>query len=271
MKALQRGIDIFGESIFLALSYFTRIPIPRKVNPEYFPYAIAWLPLIGALVAGVTILVSTRMSFIAFEGYLPGLVIPAYLILVIGPTLLTGSFHEDGLADSADGLIGGMTKERRLEIMKDSCIGTHGTIALWALLTFRLVAIWFFSVGYVQMLIPAHTMGRAGAVVMAMLFPYVRSGSDSKAGPIVKGASRWFSLLGLVVALGFSYTYFSVSDDFWISLLFTCLIIPLGWGLYCKRMLGGITGDTLGAACVFGEVAVLIVAWPLSEGFFLIY
>jgi len=111
--------------MLVALQFLTRIPVRSfdGFEPQWLDRSAKYFPLIGALVGGIAAVVMLATS----------LVMPQPLPMLIGLAagiLLTGAFHEDGLADTADGLFGGLTRERRLEIMKDSRIGTYGVLAL---------------------------------------------------------------------------------------------------------------------------------------------
>src|SRR6266568_9345563 len=109
---------------FVAIQFLTRLPVPRALNSSETDIgkAAAFFPLIGVIVGGGTALV-----FVGMQRILP---LPASVFCASGfATLVTNGFHEDGLADSFDGLGGGWTKARVLEIRRDSRIGTYGTLA----------------------------------------------------------------------------------------------------------------------------------------------
>ncbi len=112
---------------FIALQFFTRLPIPRWVGfqPEWLQHASRYFPLVGCVVAAVA----------AGVYALAALVLPAPLAAVLSTAAsiyVTGAFHEDGFADTCDGLGGGMTRERVLEIMKDSRVAPSASSACWA-------------------------------------------------------------------------------------------------------------------------------------------
>src|SRR5437016_11736737 len=110
---------------FVAIQFLTRLPVPRALSNSETDIgkAAAFFPLVGVIVGGGTALV-----WVGMQRILP---LPASVFCAIGfATLITNGFHEDGLADSFDGFGGGWTKDRVLEIMRDSRIGTYGTLAL---------------------------------------------------------------------------------------------------------------------------------------------
>ena len=109
-----------------ALMLLTRAPVSRwcRYSPEEVAASVAFFPAVGALVGcvGATALAMASESLSASV---------AILVSMLATVLFTGAFHEDGLADAADGLFGGQSPARRLEIMKDSRLGSYGAIALW--------------------------------------------------------------------------------------------------------------------------------------------
>jgi adenosylcobinamide-GDP ribazoletransferase len=136
------------EDIWVALGLLTRLPLPEHDWDNTRPAAMAaWAyPLVGLLVG---LLASTFAAILIRIGLPTGMVAAAILL---GLSILTGAMHEDGLADAADGLWGGTTPERRLEIMKDSHIGSYGVIALvagfalrWSALSALLAGGWLWS------------------------------------------------------------------------------------------------------------------------------
>ncbi|MDP2874707.1 MAG: adenosylcobinamide-GDP ribazoletransferase, partial [Holophaga sp.] len=115
-------------SLIAAIRFLTRIPVPGPdTHVEDISRAVGWFPLVGAGVGA-----ATAGIFIAGLKLWPA---PAAALLAVAAGLmLTGGFHEDGATDATDGLGGGWTRERVLEIMKDSRIGAYGAMALWCLL-----------------------------------------------------------------------------------------------------------------------------------------
>ena len=122
---MRREVALF----LTAVQLLTRVPTPgiAGFQPDWVARSARYYPLVGALVGAVAALVLLGAARL-WTGALPA------LLAVAGGVLLTGAFHEDGLADAADGLGGGATRERRLHIMKDSRIGSYGALALGVVL-----------------------------------------------------------------------------------------------------------------------------------------
>jgi len=162
--------------LLIAVMFLTRLPVSRlvKYDLEHLSKSTVYFPLVGAIVGSVGAL-TLWIASLKFPSTL------AVLISMAATILLTGAFHEDGLADSADGFGGGYTKERILEIMKDSRIGTYGAIALWLFLTAKLLLL---SEIFKQddslalaTLIVAHLLGRYSSLPLIFTLDYARSES----------------------------------------------------------------------------------------------
>lgn len=233
----------------LAFQFLTAVPLPLAVPAQshHLGRALALFPLVGAAL-GLALAGLDRMLRLALP------ISVATVLLLLAITLLTGGLHLDGLMDTCDGLFGGRTAERRLEIMRDSRVGSFGVLggALQLLLKYvTLVAL------------PAEMRGPSlvGALLAARWamagaiwgFPYARPrglGASFKAGvslPGVAGATI-LALAGMWLALG------------WLGLALLVLAagVTLAAGLFITRRLGGLTGDGYGAIGEIVESALLI-------------
>jgi adenosylcobinamide-GDP ribazoletransferase len=181
----------------------------------------------------------------------------AAVLAVAATVIVTGALHEDGLADVADGFGGGTTRERKLEIMRDSRIGTYGVCAL--ILSFLLrVAILasFGNAGLVAgVLVTAHAAARAPIPAFMSLVPPARlDGMSADAGRSPQSSAAVAALLGflaLVFGLGFGAGVIA-------AILLCAAFAFMAW--LCNRQIGGQTGDVLGALEQIGEIVVMLVA-----------
>ncbi len=239
--------------ILYAVQFLTRIPVPAWVGHEsgMLERSSRWFPLVGGLVgagAGSVWLLALQV--------LPPL--PAAGLAVVAMVLLTGAFHEDGLADTADGLGGGLTRERALEIMRDSRIGTYGAAALIMALILRVVTLASLApLTGVLALIAAHAGARLLVVAAMRLAPYARDEGLGK--PIGEGVAP--SDFGIALVGG---VLLSLPLGLAGPLSLALAAIPAGGLLvYLKHRLGGYTGDGLGAIAMLGELAMLsvLLAW----------
>jgi adenosylcobinamide-GDP ribazoletransferase len=237
----------------LALQFLTRLPLPADVG--YTPARMAatprWHPGVGAVVGA--------LSGLAFA--LAALLFPptlAALIATAAGLLLTGAFHEDGLADACDGLGGGATRERALAIMRDSRIGTYGAAGLGLALAAKVLALGALPVAATPLvLVAGHAASRGSAVAVIASAAYVRDHGTAK--PVAEGIGPG----GLAFALATGG----------LALLAVALALPpatvagglLGLGLghvamrsRFERRLGGYTGDCLGAVQQASELGLYL-------------
>jgi adenosylcobinamide-GDP ribazoletransferase len=230
-----------------ALTFLTRLPwVARWAYPD--SVSLARSALLWPLIGGALGLFAAACYHGVAYFLAPSI---AAVFGIASIAIITGGFHEDGLADSADGLFGGYTVEKRLEIMKDSRIGTFGALALifnFALLFSALSNISANAV--ITALVLGHCLGRASSLPLARTLPYARFAGNNK--PIAEHISWNVCAIGLLSSalLAFALWYFaplaSIRSAIVASVLGACLLWPLsGWLSY--RKLGGVTGDTLGA------------------------
>lgn len=230
--------------IGVAMQFLTRIPVRPRFEPGDLQRAAGAFPLVGVLVA--TIGIGARWALAPWLGTQLA-VIGALAAMV----LATGAFHEDGLADAADGLWGGRTPEERLRIMRDSRLGTYGTVTLVLLFATKLAALGPMSLDvFARTLVPAMVLGRASSLVlMRAIAPAPGSlaalaGSPSAAGWAVAGVTCALSLSGFGI-----YVWAPVS---------AAALSTLGSIAIVRRKVGGVNGDQLGAANQLVEISVLL-------------
>ncbi len=241
----------------IALQFLTRVPVPRAVGFE-----AAWLhqsarhfPAVGCCVG----------AFVAAVLWGTAQVLPmtvAVGLAIAAGAWLTGAFHEDGFADTLDALGGAVSRERALEIMKDSRLGSYGVLGLVLLIGIKWAALAALPLATaLAALLLAHTASRALTVVLLGVLRYAGDVEHAKAKPMAQQVGAG----SVAVALGWSA---AVVLAMWggaalssLQLLAALLALSVA-GLVCarwfKRRLGGYTGDTLGAAQQIGETAMLL-------------
>ena len=232
----------------VALALMTRLPMPRVPEIAFERQAqAAWaFPLVG-LVVGLIAAVT------GLCGLAIGLPVPIVAGLCVAVQIIvTGAMHEDGLADTVDGFWGGWEPERRLEIMKDSRIGTYGVLALVISVALRWVAVaGLLSIG-VWALIVAAIASRAGLPIVMTALPRVRPGglSDTVGTPGMLAAVI-SGVLGAILVVLLAQSAAPV--------LFLATILSVGAvALIAQQKIGGQTGDVLGATQQITEIACLI-------------
>ena len=239
-----------------AVRFLTVLPLPGRaeVSEEVLGRSTAWFPLAGVLIGAI----------LAGAGALAGLLwsqLTVRVLVVAGWAALTRGLHLDGLADSADGLLGGPTREKRLAIMKDSRVGTFGVVAVVGLLALKLaflaeledMALW-------RLLVPACALARWAMLLAIFAFPTAVPGG--MAGRF-KRLCGWPQLgIGTFVAAAVSFFFLGVWG---LSLLALLALATLLWSLAVRRALGGHTGDTYGALGELGEALTLAALAALGH------
>ncbi len=236
--------------LIAAARFLTRLPLPGPpTEADELPRAVPWFPIIGALIGALI-----GLAFWAFSSCFP-IGVAAVLALAVG-VLLTGAFHEDAAADSADGLGGGWQLEDVLRIMKDSRVGSYGAVALWLLLSLKwAVMVTLPEHAWVALMV-AGTWGRWSAAPLLRVLPPIGEG----VGRDIAGALPDMSVrLATVVALALTVVaWFFGSWRPLLAPLFATAVVSL-WAMYLHRRVGGQTGDLLGAGNQLVECAVLLI------------
>ena len=228
---------------FIALQFFTRLPIPRWVgfDAAWLNHASRYFPLVGLVVGAIAAGVYAAAALV-----LPA---PVAAVLSTAATIfITGAFHEDGFADACDGLGGGMTRERALEIMKDSRVGAYGAIGVVCMLIAKCTALAFLPpASAIAALLLAHPLSRLAATSLIWTMEYARA--EGKAKPLAQRMSSGeFSIATATVLLPAATLVVHGARKF-------------------ERRLGGYTGDCLGAVQQLSEVAIyLAVLATLGQG-----
>lgn len=234
----------------LAIRTLTRFPVPGR-GEEAPEKSLFWFPFVGALLG----LCSYGVASLPLAG-----TVRAALVLAL-TAYLTRAFHLDGLADFADGLGGGWTRERALEIMRDSHSGAFAVVTLIVVLLVQYSCLTIIVDALAPALILAPAIGRLMQVIAASFLPYARSG-EGTASQLVRRATRRHSLLPLVQVLGTCLVlYLFFNEELALkalSALGCALLMSLVVMQVAKRRLGGVTGDVLGAIEVLGESAALL-------------
>ena len=237
----------------ICVIFLTRMPLPMPATivQGHVSRALWAAPVVGGVIGAVGAAVYWLMHSLHVPAF------PAAALAVVTTVAATGALHEDGLADVADGFGGGATRERKLEIMRDSRIGTYGVCAL--VLSFMLRVGVLASLGgpvlVATALIAAHAAARAPMPAFLCLVPPARpDGMSAQAGAPPRASAIAAGVLGiavLVVCLGLAVGLAA-------ALLVACGFAAMAW--LCGRQIGGQTGDVLGALEQLGEVIVLLVA-----------
>ena len=233
-----------------AVTFLTRVSLRfGNVNHQLYGQSLAYFPVVGLLVglfAAAVYLIS-----IMFWGHSI-----AVALTMISTIVLTGGFHEDGLADTADGLGGGWSQEDKLRIMKDSVLGTYGNLALVMCLLTKFAALSALPADLVPVtLVCAHVLGRWSTLPLLRYCPYL--GGEQGTGMAFADSMTDQSVLGGTLVAGAVLLLFSPINT--LILLGITLLMLILCRQFLLRNLGGITGDTLGACNQVLELTVYLV------------
>lgn len=238
----------------LAIHFLTRIPTPIDIDysPERLRDANRYYPLVGAIIGTVA-----AVAFFISNLALPTLI--AVLIATAATALLTGAFHEDGLADTFDGISGGYDRTRSLEIMHDSRIGTFGALALILVISLKVASLTAIAdtTSIVTALIAAHIISRTSTVIVKATSTYARE--NGIAGPQdlpLRPINATIAIITALVTLAAIALILSPSAA--VLTIAGATIGHILIRLYFQPRLKGHTGDTLGATQQITELAIYI-------------
>ena len=244
----------------IALQFLTRVPVPAWVGwrPEWMHASARHYPAVGLVVGGFAALVLWTGAH-----FWPALV--AVLLSMAATLWLTGAFHEDGLADTCDALGGAVSRERALEIMKDSRIGSYGTVGLAAVLSLKAAALLGLALRDVELVLIAlplaHAGSRAVPVLLLRWLPYGGDLEHAKAKPMAQQADNHTLLVVALwlVVVGAAALVCGLDVQRLLAALAALLVVALVMARWLLQRLGGYTGDTLGASQQGAELAVYLV------------
>ena len=265
--AAAADVPTLAEALTAAVQFLTRVPLrgPMGRDPAFYAAALRRSVIFFPLVGGTVGLVTAGVAVAAARGFDP---LVAALIAISVEALLTGAFHEDALADTCDALGGGWTPEQTLEILRDSRLGTYGTLALIVgvgLRTAAIASLLSHSAALAAAAIVASAaLGRMAIVAMMALLPPI-AGRDSHARDVA--GTQSLGRLFVAAAIGAPL----LLPLLWLAPLRTIvgvaavLVFLLGYRRSLRRRLGGTTGDLLGCSGYVAQVVVLLaVAWGLD-------
>lgn len=240
-------------NFLIATQFLTRLPIPARLQTDWsmedLRDSVHMFPLVGVLVG----LLGSLVYAVAVFCNLPPVL--AAILTVVAQVLMTGALHEDGLADVCDGFGGGHTREQKLEIMRDSRIGTYGTIGLILSLVLRITAIAHLATpeAVAAGLIAAAVLSRAAMPVAMLLLPQARAEGLAASAGRPQLVRVWLGVGIGVVVMFLCWPNIGAA----VSLV-ACVVIA---GLFLnisRQQVSGITGDVLGGLQQSVEIVFLM-------------
>ena len=255
LKKLRKELQRFAGAVI----FYSRIPLPSNWFSEENSYSSRYFSLVGWIAGGACALVWMLVEMIisvslnwqsSSENPEP---VAVLLGLAVG-VLLTGALHEDGFADTCDGFGHGGTKEEKLRIMKDSRIGTYGTLGILLLVLLK-----FFSLLQIEtallpwIWISGNSLSRFLAISQLRFIAYVRDSSNSKSSAMTS-ISKTDLTVNLIIAL---LPLLLVWNQAWLG-FFAAILTWWFLTVYFRKKLGGITGDCMGSTQQLTEVVFYI-------------
>jgi adenosylcobinamide-GDP ribazoletransferase len=243
----------FGDELLMGLRFYSRLPTGSTPHqrPNLDRMALT-LPLVSVVVGIPPVALLLLLEWAGTPTFFAATLAVALMVIV------AGAMPEDALADATDGLFGGPTIEQRLEIMKDSRHGTYGVCAIVLLLASRIAAVGSISspLEGAALLLTAPLIGRSGALWLSLALPAARSGgAAATAGQV---SLRSFAIgIGVAVVVSFATAGFAVGILGLVAAYALVALVAWGWTKLCRRLIGGQTGDLIGALQALLEIAAL--------------
>lgn len=239
------------KNFILIIQFLTRIPINISIDvkEEDFIKGVKFFPIVGLIIGIINALV--------YKGAL--LLLPsqiAIILTVLSNILITGALHIDGIADTCDGIFSARSKERMLEIMRDSRIGTNGAVAMFFDLALRIgILLSISEVQSIKVLVLSPILSRTFMVIVMYCSVYARA-QGGLGNTFIGKVSFKDTLITVVigVTLGFAILGYGVGIVIGVN-----LIVILLYKVYISSKIGGMTGDTLGASNEISEIVIFLV------------
>lgn len=233
--------------LIVAIRFLSRLPAPAvPYPPDSLARAVKFFPLVGLLVASGAVGINKILSS-HLDRSIIALIVLTYFVVV------TGGFHEDGLADAADGFGSGWNKNRILEIMHDSRIGSYGAIALILSLLARYLLLSKLSTSRFSLyIITAHVLCRWTTIPLSFFLQPARE-QEGQGAHIARQISIGAVLFGTIFTVGVCYA--ALRNACWIPMV-VAAGVTFTSGLYYKNQIGGVTGDCFGATNQLTEIAI---------------
>lgn len=253
MRAMLRG----GRA---AITFLTRLPVGGfPYGAHEWRWCAGWFPAVGALVGSLC-----AAAFVVTKA--AGPFVAAIVAVAVG-LLVTGAFHEDGLADTADALGGAYDRERLFVILKDSRVGAFGAAALAIALLLRTALLARLDVAAPAALVIAGAASRLPPVWLMAALPYVTPAADARSRPVARAGAAQVALatVGGVAVLAGAWQLGAVHARDVAGIIIVLLATPLVCGWRFAVRAGGITGDFLGATQQVGE-CLLLLALAMARG-----
>lgn len=252
-----------------AVGFLTILPLAPRRASDGMASARGWFPLVGLLLGAALVGIDLLFTPVSLLFPLSDTAIyqrPAFppllsaALIVVALAALTRGLHLDGLMDSADALLGGFTRDRRLAILRDPNVGAFAVISVVCVMLIKVIAVSELPpLGRVSALLLFPCLSRWAMLLTMELYPYVRRRGLGTA--FLRGRGRRQLALGLAVAL---FASVALAGVYGIALLAAASALAWGIGAWATRLLGGVTGDIYGAVNEIVETSLLVLMVALT-------
>tara|TARA_R110002051_G_scaffold313796_1_gene390219 strand:- start:3981 stop:4808 length:828 start_codon:yes stop_codon:yes gene_type:complete len=262
-ESSRHGADLTSDLV-MALRFFSRLPTGTRLH------TVPNLDRIARILPLASLLIGLGPACVLLLGVVGG-ISPLFAAIAASAcsAIVTGAMREDAAADAADGLFGGNTAERRLEILKDSRHGTYGVLTIVFIVGLKAAALSALAVhgglAVAALWLAAGLLARSGGLYVAMALPPARTaGASASAGRLSRNAFGLGLVVAFVVALLLAVPF--VSPLGLVVAGVVAAVVALGWTRLCDRLVGGQTGDLIGALQALLEIALLAAFMTMIAG-----
>jgi adenosylcobinamide-GDP ribazoletransferase len=244
-------------SFLFALQFLTIIPLKIKnFDSAKFSKAMLYFPIVGLLIGLILAGINNLFLFLGFNNFIIS------IILVVALIIITGGMHLDGLSDTFDAIASGKDKETMLSIMRDSHAGVMGILSIICVILLKISFLSSLSYAYkINALMVMCMLSRAAMVFIIFMFPYARS--DGKGKIFSQGVNLKIFIVVIMLSLIFTLAFYGIKG---LILIAVAYLTSFVFARFITRKVGGITGDSLGAAGELTETTVLAALALLGRG-----
>jgi adenosylcobinamide-GDP ribazoletransferase len=234
--------------LLTAFQFLTRIPIAAAhFHTDSLAQSVHFFPLVGLFIGLAAGALRLALAHV-FDPAITAALVLLFLVVV------TGAFHEDGLADAADGFGGGWNTQQVLTIMRDSRIGSYGAIALVLSLLLRWLLLSRLPTGFLPVVVTAHVLCRWTTLPLSYCLPPART-ADGQGARVAQLTTRRALLGGSLLSL--AIVLVAMRAAAWKPIM-AAVLVSLCSGWYYRKRIGGVTGDCFGATNQLTEIAVYL-------------
>ncbi len=240
-------------SLLAAIRFLTLLPVSWKAEKDvcYLKSSLYFFPLVGAIIGLLVGGIGAQLI-----RFLPSTIVSVIAVILLA--VVSGCLHLDGLADSCDGLFSARSREKMLTIMRDSNIGVMGVTGIISVFFLKFTAL--SSLGQSLLfgaLVLMPLSGRVSMLIMMAILKYVR-GDEGLGYHFLDADNNNIRIAAIAGVLWFSFCLMFLPVQIILAAMGCTLITVLLFSWYCYKMIGGFTGDTLGAVCELSEMVVAV-------------